>query len=226
MDTPALTAAQLARLIDFPLHRADATVADLEHHCAIARELGLAAVAVNSGYVAHARHFLDGTDIKVVAAIGFPLGGMDADSKRYEAEVAVDNGAHELDVVMNIGRFKSGEDAFVLRELRDVAEAADERIVKVILETSLLTNDEKRRAAALVVDSGAHFVKTATGFGAGGATVSDVQLLREAVGPGFGVKASGGIRDYATAMALLAAGANRLGTSSAAALLRGAAGTN
>lgn len=161
-----------------------------------------------------------------MAAIGFPLGGMDADSKRYEAEVAVDNGAHELDVVMNIGRFKSGDDPFVLRELRDVAEAADERIVKVILETSLLSNDEKRRAAALVVDSGAHFVKTATGFGPGGATVSDVQLLRAAVGPGFGVKASGGIRDYATAMALLAAGANRLGTSSAAAILRAAAGTN
>jgi len=226
MPAPTLPAAQLARLIDFPLHRADATVADVERHCDLARELGLAAVAVNSGYVAHARHFLDGTDVKVVAAIGFPLGGMDPDSKRYETEVAVDNGAQEIDVVMNIGRFKSGEDAFVRRELRDVAEAADERIVKVILETSLLTNEEKRRAAALVVDSGAHFVKTSTGFSTGGATVSDVALLREAVGPGFGVKASGGIRDYATAMALLAAGANRLGTSSAAAILRGAAGGN
>jgi deoxyribose-phosphate aldolase len=217
-----LTAAELARLIDFPLHRPDATVKDVERHCALAREHNLAAVSVNTSHVVHARHFLDDSDVKVVAAIGFPLGSMDGDTKRYETEVAVDNGAQEIDVVLNIGRLKDGDDKYVLRELRDVAEAADERIVKVIIETCLLTQDEKLRACRLVLDSGAHFVKTSTGFSTGGATVDDIKLLREAVGPDFGVKASGGIRDYATALALIEAGANRLGTSSAVAILNGA----
>jgi len=159
--------------------------------------------------------------VKVVAAIGFPLGGVDTDSKRYETEVAVDNGAQEIDVVMNIGRFKSGDDKYVLRELRDVAEAADERIVKVIIEACLLTREEKLRACQIILDSGAHFVKTSTGYSTAGATVDDIKLLREAVGESFGVKASGGIRDYATAVALIEAGANRLGTSNAAAILSG-----
>jgi len=218
----ALTAAQLARLIDFPLHRPDATAKDVEQHCAIARQHNFAAVAVNSSYVVHARHFLEESDVKVVAAIGFPLGGADGDTKRYETEVAVDNGAQEIDVVMNIGRLKDGDDKYVLRELRDVAEAADERIVKVIIETCLLTRDEKLRACQLVLDSGAHFVKTSTGYSTSGATVEDIKLLREFVGPDFGVKASGGIRDYATAIALIEAGANRLGTSSGVAIVNAA----
>jgi deoxyribose-phosphate aldolase len=124
-------------------------------------------------------------------------------------------------VVLNIGRLKDGDDRYVLRELRDVAEAADERVVKVIIETCLLTREEKLHACRLVLDSGAHFVKTSTGFGAGGATVEDVKLLREAVGPSFGVQASGGIRDYATAMAMIEAGATRLGTSNGVAMVLG-----
>jgi len=216
----ALNAAQLARLIDFPLHRPDATAKDVEQHCAIAREHHFAAVAVNSSYVVHARHFLEDSDVKVVAAIGYPLGGVDGDTKRYETEVAVDNGAQEIDVVMNIGRLKDGDDKYILRELRDVAEAADERIVKVIIETCLLTHDEKLRACQLILDSGAHYVKTSTGYSTGGATVDDIKLIREAVGPEFGVKASGGIRDAATAMALIEAGAIRLGTSSGPAILK------
>jgi deoxyribose-phosphate aldolase len=216
----ALTPVQLARLIDFPLHRPDATAKDLEQHCAIARQHHFAAVAVNPGYVEHARHFLEGSDVKVVAAIGFPLGGTDADTKRYETEVAVDHGAQEIDVVLNLARLKDGDDKYVLRELRDVAEAADERIVKVIIEACLLTRDEKLRACRLILDSGAHFVKTSTGYSSGGATVEDIRLLREAVGESFGVKASGGIRDYATALALIEAGANRLGTSSAVAIVQ------
>lgn len=216
----ALTAAQLARLIDFPLHRPDATAKDVEQHCAIARQHKFAAVAVNSSYVVHARHFLEDSDVKVVAAVGFPLGGADGDTKRYETEVAVDNGAQEIDVVMNIGRLKDGDDKYVLRELRDVAEAADERIVKVIIEACLLTQDEKLRACQLILDSGAHYVKTSTGYSSGGATVDDIKLIREAVGPDFGVKASGGIRDLTTAIALIEAGANRLGTSSGPAILQ------
>ena len=134
----ALTAAQLARLIDFPLHRPDATAKDVEQHCAIAREHHFAAVAVNSSYVVHARHFLEDSDVKVVAAIGYPLGGVDGDTKRYETEVAVDNGAQEIDVVMNIGRLKDGDDKYILRELRDVAEAADERFDLVPIFTDEL----------------------------------------------------------------------------------------
>lgn len=220
----APTAAQLARLIDFPLHRPDATAKDVEQHCAIARQHHFAAVAVNSSYVVHARHFLEDSEVKVVAAIGFPLGGMDGDTKRYETEVAVDHGAQEIDVVMNLGRLKDGDDKYVLRELRDVAEAADERIVKVIIEACLLTRDEKLRACQIILDSGAHYVKTSTGYSTGGATVEDIKLLREAVGPDFGVKASGGIRDYATAVALIEAGANRLGTSSGVAIVQAAGG--
>lgn len=218
----AMTAAQLARLIDYPLLRADATVEDVKQACALAREHNFAAVVVNSSYVEHARHFLEDAEVKTTVAIGFPLGGTDPDTKRYETEVAVDNGAQEIDVVMNIGRFKSGDDQYVLRELRDVAEAADERVVKVIIEACLLTDDEKHRACQLILDSGAHFVKTSTGYGRGGATVADVKLLREAVGPQFGVKASGGIRDYVTALAMIEAGATRLGTSSPVEILKGA----
>jgi len=215
-----LTGAQLARLIDFPLHRPDATVKDVEQHCAIARKHGFASVTVNSSYIEHARHFLEGSDVRVIAAIAFPFGATDADSKRYETEVAVDNGAQEIDMVMNIGRLKSGDDKYVLRELRDVAEAADERIVKVIIEASLLSQDEKLRACQLVLDSGAHFVKTSTGHAAAGATIEDVKLLREAVGPDFGVATGGDICDFATALAIVGAGATRINASNAAVLVQ------
>lgn len=136
----------------------------------------------------------------------------------------MDDGAHEIDVVLNIGKLKEGEDAFVLRELRDVVEAAEERTVKVIMETCLLNRDEKIRACKLVVESGAHFVKTSTGFSTGGATTHDVQLLREAVGPKFGVKASGGIKEAKIALAMIEAGATRLGTSSGVAIVKGLQG--
>jgi deoxyribose-phosphate aldolase len=151
--------------------------------------------------------------------VGFPLGAMSADAKRFEAETAIDEGAHEIDVVLNLGRLKDREDSMVLRELRDVVEAAEERPVKVILETCLLTAEEKVRACHLVVESGARFVKTSTGFGPGGATIEDVRLLRETVGPKFGVKASGRIRDAATALAMIAAGATRIGTSAGVAMV-------
>ena len=141
--------------------------------------------------------------------------------KRFETEAAIDDGAHEIDVVLNVARLKDGDDRYVLRELRDVVEAADERPVKVILETCLLTNEQKVRACKLVVESGAHFVKTSTGFSAGGATVDDVKLMRQTVGPKFGVKASGGIRDTRTALAMIAAGATRLGTSAGVAIIKG-----
>jgi len=216
-----LSAADLARFIDHTLLKADATAKDIEKLCAEAREHRFYSVCVNGSRVQQARHLLEDTDVKVACVIGFPLGAMSGDAKRFETEAAIDEGAHEIDVVLNLGRLKDGDYKYVLRELRDVVEAADERPVKVILETCLLTNEEKIRACQLVVESGAHFVKTSTGFSAGGATVADVKLLRETVGPTFGVKASGGIRDVKTALEMIAAGATRLGTSASIAIVKG-----
>jgi deoxyribose-phosphate aldolase len=219
----SLTAAQLAAYIDHTLLKPDASKAQIERLCAEAREHNFFSVCVNGAWVAAARHFLDGSDVKVASVVGFPLGAMAADVKRYETEVAVDDGAHEIDMVLNIARLKAGDDKYVFREIVDVVEAADERTVKVILETCLLTDEEKVRACQLVVESGAQFVKTSTGFSPAGATIADVKLMRETVGPKFGVKASGGIRDVQTALAMIAAGATRLGTSSGIAIVRGLA---
>jgi deoxyribose-phosphate aldolase len=212
----------LAPFIDHTLLKPTATAADIELLCAEAREHRFCAVCVNGTWVARAHHVLDGSGVKVATVVGFPLGAAEADVKRYETEAAVDAGAHEIDVVFNLGRFKGGEDAAVLRELRDVVEAADDRVVKVIIETGLLTEPEKLRACDLVMKSEARFVKTSTGFNAGGATIEDVKLLRSAVGPAYGVKAAGGIRDAATALAMIAAGASRIGTSAGVAIVRGA----
>ena len=220
----SLSAAQLAAYIDHTVLKADASPAQIEKLCAEAREHRFFSVCVNGSWVTAARHFLDGSDVKVACVVGFPLGAMASDVKRYETEVAVDDGAHEIDVVLNIARLKAGDDKYVLRELFDVAEAADERTVKVILETCLLNDEEKVRACQLVVDSGCHFVKTSTGFSTGGATIADVKLMRATVGPKFGVKASGGVRDAQTALAMIEAGATRLGTSSGIAIVQGLAG--
>jgi deoxyribose-phosphate aldolase len=216
-----LSAAELARFIDHTLLKADATAKDIEKLCAEAREHGFYSVCVNGSRVEQARHLLEDTDVKVACVVGFPLGAMSGDAKRFETEAAIDEGAHEIDVVINLGWLKDGDYKYVLRELRDVVEAADERPVKVILETCLLTQDEKIRACHLVAESGAHFVKTSTGLSTGGATVADLKLLREAVGPKFGVKASGGIRDAKTALEMIAAGATRLGTSASVAIVKG-----
>jgi deoxyribose-phosphate aldolase len=219
-----LTPAQIAAYIDHTVLKPDASAAQIEQLCAEAREHKFFSVCVNGSWVATARYLLDGSAVKVASVVGFPLGAMSSDVKRYETEVAIDDGAHEIDVVLNVARLKAGDDKYVLRELLDVVEAADERTVKVILETCLLTNEEKIRACKLVVESGAHFVKTSTGFSTAGATGADVKLMRETVGPKFGVKASGGIRDLPTALAMIEAGATRLGTSSGIAIVKGLAG--
>jgi deoxyribose-phosphate aldolase len=219
--TPPLAPPDLARFIDHTLLKADATAKDIEQLCADAREFGFYSVCVNGCRVDQARALLEDSPIKVVTVVGFPLGAMDADAKRFETEAAIDAGAQEIDVVLNIGRLKDGNHNYVLRELRDVVEAADERTVKVILETCLLTRQEKVNACQLVVDSGAQFVKTSTGFSTSAATIDDVKLLREVVGKKFGVKAAGGIRDTQTALAMIEAGADRLGTSASVAIVRG-----
>jgi deoxyribose-phosphate aldolase len=219
------TAEELARYIDHTLLKAEATRADIEKLCKEAREHLFYSVCINGSRVLQACDAVEGSGVKVCTVVGFPLGATDADAKRFETEAAIDNGAHEIDVVLNIGRLKDGDHQYVLRELRDIAEAADEHVVKVILETGLLTREEKILACKLVLDSGAHFVKTSTGFSSGKATVEDIKLLRETVGDTFGVKASGGIRDVQTALSMIEAGANRLGTSSGIAIVSSVANT-
>lgn len=219
----ALRPEDIAVFIDHTVLKADATRADIERLCEEARSHGFRSVCVNGCHVELARHLLEGTSVLVGCTVGFPLGAADTDVKRFETEVAVDNGAQEVDMVINVAWLKDGEDKRILREIRDVVEAADERTVKVILETAYLTSEQKIRGARLVVESGANFVKTSTGFASKGATVEDVRLLRETVGPDFGVKAAGGIRDTATALAMIEAGATRLGTSAGLAIIQGLA---
>jgi deoxyribose-phosphate aldolase len=213
--------ADLARFIDHTLLAADATAKDIEQICAEAREHHFYSVCVNGCWVATAYHRLEESDIKVVGVVGFPLGAMTSDTKRFEAEAAVDDGAHEIDMVLNIARLKTGDDKYVLREIIDVVEAADERPVKVILETCLLSDEEIIRACHLVIESGAQFVKTSTGFSSGGATEADVKLIRATVGSKFGLAASGNISDARTAFAMIEAGAKRLGTSAGLAIIEG-----
>jgi len=214
-------ARDLARCIEHTLLRPEATAAEVEALCAAARGHGFHAVCVAGSRVLQAVDLLEGTDVRVVAVAGFPLGNGDTDSKRMEVEGAIDNGAHEIEVVLNLGRLKDGDDALVVRELHDLVEAADERVVKVILEVGLLAREEAVRGCELVLETGARFVSTGTGWGPRGVAVEDVKLLRERVGPKFGVKAAGGIRDATTAWALLEAGADRIGSSDGVALVRG-----
>lgn len=221
----ALNPKALARYIDHTLLKPDATGLEIEKLCREAMQHHFWSVCVNGSRVAQAYSIVEDSGVKVACTVGFPLGAMTKDAKRLEVEAAIDDGAQELDVVLNIGKLRDGDDAYVLRELRDIVETAEERTVKVILETCLLSREEKVRACKLVVESGAHFVKTSTGFSAGGATTHDVELLRQCVGPDFGVKASGGIRDVKVAFGMIESGATRLGTSSGVQLIQGVAGS-
>ncbi|MGY8651568.1 MAG: deoxyribose-phosphate aldolase [Verrucomicrobiia bacterium] len=216
----------LAKYIDHTLLKPDATRAQIETLCAEAAEHNFATVCVNGSRVELAYSLLEESDVQVATVVGFPLGAMEADVKRYETEAAIDAGAGEIDMVMNVGRFKDGDLDFVVREIRDVVEAADDRVVKVILETCLLTDDEIVQACKLVVQAQAHFVKTSTGFGSAGATLEHVKLMRETVGQFAGVKAAGGIRNAADAHAMIEAGATRLGTSGGVAIVSGEDNSN
>jgi deoxyribose-phosphate aldolase len=216
----------LAKYIDHTLLKPDATRAQIETLCAEAAEHNFATVCVNGSRVELAYSLLEESDVQVATVVGFPLGAMEADVKRYETEAAIDAGAGEIDMVMNVGRFKDGDLDFVVREIRDVVEAADDRVVKVILETCLLTDDEIVQACKLVVQAQAHFVKTSTGFGSAGATIEHVKLMRETVGQFAGVKAAGGIRNAADAHAMIEAGATRLGTSGGVAIVSGEDNSN
>jgi deoxyribose-phosphate aldolase len=214
------TAEQIASYIERTLLKPDATVAEIEQLCAEARQYRLLGVCVHGSWIRHARVCLQDTPIKVVSVAGFPLGAATAAVKRFETEIAIADGADEVDVVLNIGRLKQGDDNYVLQELRDVVQAAAGRPVKAILETCLLDDNEKIRACRITVESGAQFVKTSTGFSAGGATAADVALMRKTVGTNFGNKAAGGIRDAKAALAMIEAGATRIGASASVAIIR------
>lgn len=217
---------ELARYIDHTLLKPEATRAQIEQLCAEAAEHQFASVCVNGSRVELAYSLLEESEVQVCTVVGFPLGAMDADAKRYETEAAVDAGAQEIDMVMNVGRFKDGEHDYIVREIRDVVEAADDRIVKVILETCLLTDDEIAQACKLVVQAQAHFVKTSTGFNSAGATLEHVKLMRETVQQFAGVKAAGGVRNAADARAMIEAGATRIGTSNGVAIVSGESTAN
>jgi len=218
-----VTPAELAARIDQTLLAPTATPAQVQALCEGARKHRFRAVCVGPAYVPLAVRHLEGSQVRVCTVVGFPLGSTTPAAKAYEAEEAVRAGARDIDMVLNIGRLKAGDLDYVRDEIRAVvraaARAAEGVVVKVIIEACHLTDEEKVAACRLAEEAGAHFVKTSTGFGPGGATPEDVRLLRRAVGGRLGVKASGGIRTLAQALALLEAGADVLGTSSGEAIM-------
>lgn len=213
---------ELNKFLDHTLLKADATPAQVHQACAEAREYRFAAVCVNPCHARQVRAELEGTGIRTCVVVGFPLGASTSEVKAFETEDAIANGAEEVDMVINVGLLKAGELAAVQQDIEAVVNVAvDRALVKVILECCLLEDAEKVKACELAVAAGADFVKTSTGFGGGGATVTDVRLMRQAVGPDVGVKASGGIRDHETARAMIDAGATRIGASASVAIIEG-----
>jgi deoxyribose-phosphate aldolase len=209
------TAGDWASLIDHTLLKPDAAETDIKKLCDEAAQFGFASVCVNPTWVKKAAEFLRGKNVPVCTVIGFPLGATLSDVKAYETRRAIFNGASEVDMVINVGALKSGDDCLVEDDIRAVVDAAHENgiLCKVIIETALLTDDEKVRACIASKNAGADFVKTSTGFASGGATVNDVALMRRTVGASLGVKASGGVKGIEDARAMFEAGATRIGAS-------------
>lgn len=217
---------KLNKLIDHTLLKATATIAEIETLCKEAVEYDFYSVCVNSSYVATAKKILAGTNVKVCSVVGFPLGAMQAKAKLFETEQALADGADEIDMVINVGLLKSGEVDKVRDEIAALKAAVGaDRVLKVIIETCYLTDNEKRLACQLALDAKSDFVKTSTGFGTGGATLHDVQLMKECVQGNAKIKASGGVRDYETAMQYVNVGVQRIGTSNGIAILKGEKGT-
>lgn len=212
---------KLNKYIDHTLLKPDASQEQIETLIEEAKKYDFASVCVNPTWVSFAAQALKATDVKVCTVIGFPLGANTPELKAFETSDAIQNGATEVDMVINIGALKSRNFDLVERDIRAVVEAAKGTLVKVIIETCLLTDDEKVRACQLAQKAGADFVKTSTGFSTGGATVADVALMRKTVGPDMGVKASGGARSYEDALAFIKAGATRIGASSGVAIMEG-----
>ena len=201
------------KLIDHTLLKQDATPEQIAKLCEEAKQFDFMSVCVNPAYVPLASEMLKGSDVKVCTVIGFPLGMNLTRTKIDEAKQAIKEGATEIDMVINVGMLKAGHDDYVKEEIKLLKEVAGKLVLKVIIETCLLTDEEKVRVCLLAKEAGADFVKTSTGFSTGGATAHDVKLMRETVGPDMGVKASGGVRTHEDLLAMVEAGANRIGTS-------------
>lgn len=211
----------IASMIDHTLLKPEATLEQIRKVCQEAAEYRFASVCVNSSYVTEVSRMLKGSGVKTCCVVGFPLGAMSSRAKAEETRDVIENGAQEVDMVINVGAVKSGNWDLVKQDIEAVVNAAKGKaLVKVILETCLLNDEEKVKACTISKMAGADFVKTSTGFSTGGATVEDVKLMRFAVGPYMGVKASGGVRDYKTALAMIQAGATRIGTSSGIAIVK------
>jgi deoxyribose-phosphate aldolase len=218
---------ELPRYIDHTLLKADSSLPAVHKLCREAAQFGFYSVCVNGFWVPFCREELAGTSVQISAVVGFPLGANASVVKAFEAARAAEQGASDIDMVLAVGLLLEGNRAAVQADIREVVKAVEgQSIVKVILETGFLNDAQKREACELAEQAGAHFVKTSTGFGPGGATVDDIRLMRAAVSPRVQVKASGGVRDWATALAMIEAGATRLGTSSGVALMSGPEGTS
>ncbi|MBT2653704.1 deoxyribose-phosphate aldolase [Bacillus sp. ISL-18] len=218
----------IVKIIDHTLLKADATREEIIKIIDEAKEYLFASVCINPTWVKTAAELLaDTPEVKVCTVIGFPLGASTSDTKAFETKNAIENGADEVDMVINIAALKDQQDEVVEQDIRAVVEAAKGKaLVKVIIETCLLTNEEKVRACELAVKAGADFVKTSTGFSTGGATVEDIRLMRQTVGPDIGVKASGGVRSREDALAMVEAGATRIGASSGVSIAKGELSNN
>jgi deoxyribose-phosphate aldolase len=216
----------LAKYIDHTLLKPDATQQEIAQLCFEARKFNFASVCVNPTWVSLCAELLKGSPVKVCTVIGFPLGATSSESKAFETETAIKQGATEIDMVINIGALKARDLDTVARDIRGVVNAAHARgiIVKVIIETALLTDEEKTIACLVSKEAGADFVKTSTGFSGGGATIQDVALMRKTVGPQMGVKASGGVRTYEDAESMIKAGATRIGASAGVKIIQGPSG--
>jgi len=212
----------IAALIDHTLLKPEATKQQIEALCQEAKEYQFASVCVNPTWVSTAAALLQGSGVMVCTVIGFPLGATTSETKAFETKNAIENGANEVDMVINIGALKDHNDELVEKDIRAVVDAAKGKAhTKVIIETILLTQEEKIRACELSLKAGADFVKTSTGFSTGGATVEDIALMRKTVGPDMGVKASGGVRSTEDVQKMIEAGATRIGASSSIAIVKG-----
>lgn len=218
---------KIQNYIDHTILKPESTEEQVKKVCNEAKEYGFASVCVNSYYTSLVRKELEGTEVKTCVVVGFPLGATLKEVKAFETKKAIENGAQEIDMVINVGALKSQNYNDVKEDIKAVVNAANGKaLVKVIIETCLLTREEKIKACEISKEAGADFVKTSTGFSTGGATVEDIKLMRETVGPDMGVKASGGVRTIKDAQAVIDAGASRIGASSSIAIVEGTKGSN
>ena len=213
---------KIAKYIDHTVLKATTTTKDVEKLCSEAKEYGFYSVCVNGCFVKECKELLKGSDVKIAAVVGFPLGAMTKTAKVFEAREAIANGANEIDMVINIGKLIEGDTKYVEDEIREIKEAIGKNVLKVIIETCYLNNEQKMLACELSLNANADFVKTSTGFGTSGATFEDVILMKKMVGNNAEVKASGGVKSYETAEKYIELGATRLGTSSGIDIIKGA----